>query len=162
MGLLDDVIGAALGLRPGAEPSSPIATALIALLASRISGSLPRGSSQGSSQGPSQGPHALVPRSPGSLGSLGGLGGLFERFRAGGLEDVINSWIGTGPNAAISPGELHRVLGQDTVDALAQRTGMVHGDLLAELSRLLPGVVDGLTPDGRLPSDAELLPAPRT
>jgi uncharacterized protein YidB (DUF937 family) len=59
------------------------------------------------------------------------------------------------------PAQLHRVLGQNTVDALARQSGLARGDLLAELSRLLPGVVDGLTPTGRLPSDAELLPAPR-
>jgi uncharacterized protein YidB (DUF937 family) len=146
MGLLDDVIGAALGARAGGGLSAPIATALIALFASRLTGAPAQA-------GPASAPGAAV--------SPGGLGGLLERFRNGGLEDVIASWIGTGPNAAISPAQLHRVLGQDTVDALAQQSGLAHGDLLAELSRLLPGVVDGLTPNGRLPSDAELLPAPR-
>jgi uncharacterized protein YidB (DUF937 family) len=137
MGLLDDVIGAALG-KPGSGLSSPIAMALMALLASRMSAS------------------AQAPQ-----GSLGGLGALIDRFRNNGFEDAINSWIGTGQNQAISPGQLRQALGQETVEDLSQRTGLPHGDLLSQLSNILPGVVDRLTPHGQLPSDAELLPGPR-
>jgi uncharacterized protein YidB (DUF937 family) len=137
MGLLDDVIGAALG-KSGSGLSSPIAMALMALLASRMSAS------------------AQTPQ-----GSLGGLGALIDRFRNNGLEDAINSWIGTGQNQAISPGQLRQALGQETVEDLSQRTGLPHGDLLSQLSNILPGVVDRLTPNGQLPSDAELLPGPR-
>ena len=137
MGLLDDVVGAALG-RSGSGLSSPIAMALMALLASRMSAS------------------AQTPQ-----GSLGGLGALIDRFRSNGFEVAINSWIGTGQNQAISPGQLRQALGQETVEDLSQRTGLPHGDLLSQLSNILPGVVDRLTPNGRLPSDAELLPGPR-
>jgi len=137
MGLLDDVIGAALG-KSGSGLSSPIAMALMALLASRMSAS------------------AQVPQ-----GSLGGLGALVDRFRNNGFEDAINSWIGTGQNQAISPGQLRQALGQETVEDLSQRTGLPHGDLLSQLSNILPGVVDRLTRNGQLPSDAELLPGPR-
>ena len=137
MGLLDDVIGAALG-KSGSGLSSPIAMALMALLASRMSAS------------------AQTPQGP-----LGGLGALIDRFRNNGFEDAINSWIGTGQNQAISPGQLRQALGQETVEDLSQRTGLPHGDLLSQLSNILPGVVDRLTPNGRLPSDAELLPGPR-
>ena len=137
MGLLDDVIGAALG-KSGSGLSSPIAMALMALLASRMSAS------------------AQTPQ-----GSLGGLGALIDRFRNNGFEDAINSWIGTGQNQAISPGQLRQALGQETVEDLSQRTGLPHGDLLSQLANILPGVVDRLTPNGRLPSDAELLPGPR-
>jgi uncharacterized protein YidB (DUF937 family) len=138
MGLLDDVIVAALGAKSGSAPSSPIATALLALLASR-------GSASGQT----------------SEGSLGGLGGLIDRFRNNGLEDAIKSWIGTGQNQAISPGQLRQALGQETVEDLAQQTGLAHGDLLSQLSNLLPGVVDRLTPNGQLPSESDLLPGPR-
>ena len=137
MGLLDDVVGAALG-KSGSGLSSPIAMALMALLASRMSAS------------------AQTPQ-----GSLGGLGALIDRFRNNGFEDAINSWVGTGQNQAISPGQLRQALGQETVEDLSQRTGLPHGDLLSQLANILPGVVDRLTPNGRLPSDAELLPGPR-
>jgi uncharacterized protein YidB (DUF937 family) len=93
----------------------------------------------------------------GGLGGMlgGGLGGLLQQFQQRGHGDTIDSWVGTGPNRAISPTELHEALGPDTVDHLSQQTGMPQQDLLSELSNLLPDAVDKLTPHGRLPEDHE-------
>jgi uncharacterized protein YidB (DUF937 family) len=41
---------------------------------------------------------------------------------------------------------------------LVEQTGMPKDQLLAGLSGELPDVVDKLTPDGRLPTDDELVP----
>jgi uncharacterized protein YidB (DUF937 family) len=120
-----------------ARGRSPIVGALIALLLSR----------------------ALAKKNdeekPEVAGTEDGLGGLVERFRQGGLEDIIKSWIGTGANKAIAPDELHQALGPDTVDGLARETGLERDDLLSQLSRLLPEVIDRLTPDGKIPNDDE-------
>jgi uncharacterized protein YidB (DUF937 family) len=88
-------------------------------------------------------------------GGMGGLGGLLQRFQRNGHGDVMDSWIGTGPNRAIPPHQLGEALGPDTIQDLSQRTGMPQQDLLAELSRVMPGVVDQLTPNGRLPDESE-------
>jgi uncharacterized protein YidB (DUF937 family) len=125
-----------------ARGRSPIVGALIALLVSR----------------------AFAKRSgeekPEVAGTEDGLGGLVERFRKGGLEDVINSWIGTGTNKPVSPNQLQQALGPDTIDGLAKETGLPRDDVLSQLSRYLPDVVDKLTPEGRLPKDDDLLPGP--
>jgi uncharacterized protein YidB (DUF937 family) len=84
-------------------------------------------------------------------GGIGGLVGLVERFHQGGLGDVVNSWVGTGQNLPVSGDQLRSVLGGDTVANLASQLGMNHGDLLGQLSHLLPQVVDQLTPNGQLP-----------
>ena len=89
-----------------------------------------------------------------------GLGGLIDRFRQGGLEDIIQSWIGTGPNKPVSPNQLHQALGAQTVDSLSVETGLPRDDLLAQLSRALPEVIDKLTPEGKLPKETDLLPGP--
>jgi uncharacterized protein YidB (DUF937 family) len=67
----------------------------------------------------------------------------------------MQSWIGTGPNQPISPNDLESAIGNDTLDTLAKRTGMSRDDLLARLSQTLPGLVDQLTPNGRLPTREE-------
>jgi uncharacterized protein YidB (DUF937 family) len=85
----------------------------------------------------------------------GGLGGLLERFRRGGHGDVLESWIGSGENRPIAPAQLADALGADTVDALSRRTGLGRDALLSGLAQALPGVVDALTPHGRLPSAEE-------
>ena len=103
---------------------------------------------------------------PGGLGELlggaaagtalsGGLGALIKEFQQGGLGQAAQSWVGTGPNQKIASNDLARVLGTDTLDALSKQTGVKREDLLAGFSQHLPDLIDQLTPDGRLPTEAE-------
>jgi uncharacterized protein YidB (DUF937 family) len=85
----------------------------------------------------------------------GGLGDLLKQLQQGGQADATNSWIGSGPNKAISPNDLGSALGTDTLDQLSSQTGMSQDDILGELSRHLPRFVDQLTPNGRLPTNEE-------
>jgi uncharacterized protein YidB (DUF937 family) len=86
----------------------------------------------------------------------GGLGGLLQQAQKAGLGDVVSSWVGSGQNQAISPdqlgGLLGGLLGQGQVASMAQQAGMDQGDLLGQLSQMLPQVVDKLTPQGQVPS----------
>ena len=50
----------------------------------------------------------------------GGLGGLVESFKGQGMEDIINSWIGTGKNMPISPSEMMKALGSDRLRGLSE------------------------------------------
>ena len=86
----------------------------------------------------------------------GGLGDLLKQLQQGGHGETANSWVGGGPNKAISPGDLANALGADQIDSLASQSGMSRDDLLNGLSQYLPKVVDHLTPDGRLPTDDEV------
>jgi len=81
---------------------------------------------------------------------------LLNQFKKSGMEDVIKSWIGTGQNQPISPTELREAIGQKTVNDLSRQTGAPQDDLLSQLSKYLPGVIDKLTPNGQLPSQANL------
>jgi uncharacterized protein YidB (DUF937 family) len=91
---------------------------------------------------------------PGGLS--GGLGSLLERLTSAGHGDVANSWVNSGPNQPIQPGQPGSALGQTTVSELARHAGMNEQELLAQLSRVLPGVVDKLTPGGRVPDASEI------
>jgi uncharacterized protein YidB (DUF937 family) len=88
----------------------------------------------------------------GNDGQLGGLQGLMEKFQQGGLGDVLSSWIGKGENLPISAEQLQGVLGNDTFQNLANQFGVNPKDLAGQLSSVLPGLVDQLTPDGQMPS----------
>jgi uncharacterized protein YidB (DUF937 family) len=94
----------------------------------------------------------------GAAGSVlsGGLGDLLKQLQQGGQGETANSWVGTGPNKAISPDDLAKSLGADQIDSLASQSGLSKDDLLSGLSQYLPKVVDHLTPDGRLPTENEL------
>jgi len=93
----------------------------------------------------------------GAAGSVvsGGLNDLLKQFQQNGQGDVAKSWIGSGPNKAISPNDLASALGADRINTLAGFSGMSRDDLLNGLSQQLPDVIDQLTPDGRLPTEQE-------
>lgn len=153
MGLLDQIISGALGGQQGGGRSSPIMMALMALLANRNGGQGAGAGGLGGLLGGLGGGMAGSGMGGGALG--GGLGGLLEQFQRNGRGDTFHSWISPGPNQPIAPDDLGQALGPDTVDHLSRETGMPRGDLLSELSRIMPDVVDRLTPDGRLPDRSE-------
>ena len=88
----------------------------------------------------------------GNDGNTGGLGGLMEKFQQAGMGEVIGSWVGTGSNQPISGEQLSQVLGSDTLSDLASKVGMDSGQVAGQLSQILPGLVDRLTPQGQVPS----------
>jgi uncharacterized protein YidB (DUF937 family) len=92
----------------------------------------------------------------GGLGGAGALGSLVDRFRQAGLGQQANSWISGSPNQPVAPHDVAQALGDDAVGELQQKTGMPRDQLLQELAHLLPQAVNEATPQGRIPSDAEL------
>jgi len=83
----------------------------------------------------------------------GGLQGLVDKFQQGGLGDVLSSWIGTGENLPISGEQLSSVLGSDALSGIASKFGMDGNALAGQLSSVLPGLVDKLTPNGQVPAE---------
>lgn len=129
MGLLDSVVGMMGGAQGGAGGAGGGGNA--ALIQAVVS---------------------LLANNGGGQGGIGGLAGLVQQFQQGGLGEVVGSWISTGQNLPISAEQLQSVLGgHSAVAGLAQQTGMSQGDLMGQLSQLLPQVVDQLTPNGQLP-----------
>jgi len=94
------------------------------------------------------------PLSGGALG--GGLKDLLDRFRQSGQGPKAESWVAKGPNQPIAPAELETALGDERIQWLTEQTGLPKEQLLAGLSNHLPDAIDKLTPEGRLPTDAEL------
>ena len=85
-------------------------------------------------------------------GGQGGLGGLMAKFQQAGLGDVVGSWVGSGQNQPVSGDQLTNVLGADTMANLAEKLGMSQGDAAGQLSNILPGLIDKLTPNGAAPA----------
>jgi uncharacterized protein YidB (DUF937 family) len=179
MGLLDVLNGMQNGPRGPSHPStqsnggmSPMTMAILGLLAWKAVKHL-TGSQSGAQPAPAPAP---TPASPGGglgnvlaggLGGLlgagaaggalsGGLGDLMKQLQQGGLGDAANSWVGSGANKQVSPGDLSKALGADQLEQLSSQSGMSRDELLQGLSQYLPQVVDHLTPNGRLPTENEI------
>jgi uncharacterized protein YidB (DUF937 family) len=134
---------------PGGNIGKPLMLALGAMLAS---GALFRGSGAGQTA-------SLAPQptsDEGAGGVLGGLGGLLSKLEQGGLGNVTKSWVSSGQNQPVSSGQLGSALGPHIIKVLAQKSGLSEEELTKQLSQVLPGIVDKLTPNGRLPTMAEL------
>jgi uncharacterized protein YidB (DUF937 family) len=136
----------------GVNPGNPGGGAL-----GEILGGLFGGTSSGSGLGGS-----LSGLNSGGLGGAGagsvlsaGLGNLIKDLQNNGQGQVAKSWVANGPNQAIAPESLEAAVGVDTLDALAKQTGMQREDILSGLSQQLPGLVDHLTPEERVPTQEE-------
>ena len=91
---------------------SQIAEALAPSIISRIASGLGLGESSSPDA-----PESMPDLSPGTI--VGGLGGLLKQFQQKGLGEVADSWIKTGPNDAVAPGQISDALGPDVIDTLA-------------------------------------------
>ena len=89
-------------------------------------------------------------------GLLSGLGGLLNKLEQGGLSNQTKSWVGTGQNQPVSPGQLGSALGPNIVKTLSQMTGVSEDQLTKTLSQGIPVIINTLTPNGRLPTVTEL------
>ena len=139
---------------PGGSLAKPLIIALLALLASRaMSGGGQKNTPAEMPKLPEAAPQPA--EDPGSV--LDGLGGLIDQFQKKGLGDVIDSWVTRGQNKSVAPDQVSVALGGDVVNELSRRTGLSRDQVVDELARMLPNVVDKLTPDGRLPTRQEIM-----
>jgi len=175
MGLLDALRGFQKGSEGAATNNSgggmsPITMAILGYLAYKgvrqLGSSTPEGQSAPGGLGGVLG-GGLAALLNGGLGSLvtngkagpalsTGLGALLQQFEQRGQGDKTGSWVSTGPNKDISEQDLAKSIGEDDIGSLSQQTGLSRDDLLSALRRELPGIVDQLTPQGRLPAPHEL------
>lgn len=88
-----------------------------------------------------------------SLGVTSGVGGLVDAFQKGGLAEVAQSWVSSGANLPVSPEQIQAVLGSGAVGQFAEKLGVDPQTAAAKLSEVLPGLVDKLTPGGKLPDE---------
>ena len=151
-GGLGDILGSIFGSRPGALPGGAPG-GLGDILGGMLGGSPSAGKAGGGSLNDILG--GLLGGGAASTVLNGGLGNIINDLQRSGQGKVAQSWVSTGPNDSISPRDLENALGADTLDQLAQRSGMSRSDLLAGFSEQLPELVDQLTPHGRLPTDQE-------
>lgn len=132
MGLLDSLIGSALGSMLGGNQTQ---------------------SSFGGRQG--AGGNLLLQLALSMLQQNGGLEGVLGKFREGGLGQQADSWVGTGQNMGISADQLQQIFGSSAMGDIASRLGMPREQAGSTMAQVLPELINGLTPQGRVPENAD-------
>ncbi len=89
----------------------------------------------------------------------GGLQGLVGMLQQNGLGSAVQSWVGTGSNQPVSGEALGQALQGGGMGSMLQeaagKLGVDPGQLLGQLSHLLPQAVDHMTPDGQVPETGQ-------
>jgi uncharacterized protein YidB (DUF937 family) len=143
---------------PGGNLTTPIAVAVGALILGKMFGgsSSPASSPASTPSIPIPPPGQPVPTNAPAGSILGGLTDLIGKLSAGGVSPQVTSWVGQGANQPVQPGQLGSALGQNVLAELSQRTGMSQQELLGQLATVLPQIINHMTPNGRMPTLADL------
>ena len=166
MGLLDGLIGGALGsaMGGGAQQGNNPLGSLLSSLTRGMGGAQNAGQNAGSNMaqagglgGPAAG--ALLAAAMALVQQQGGLSGLLDKFRQSGLGQHADSWVGTGPNMAVTGDQVHQVLGGDALSGIAARLGVPVQQAGTSMAQLLPELINQLTPGGQVPGNHNSLVA---
>jgi uncharacterized protein YidB (DUF937 family) len=69
---------------------------------------------------------------------------------------MVKSWIGKGENKAISADQVKASLGKDDIVAVASKLGISEEEAAGKIAKVLPGIIDKLTPDGLVPDPSAI------
>jgi uncharacterized protein YidB (DUF937 family) len=81
---------------------------------------------------------------------------MLDSFKSAGMGDKVDSWVGTGPNQAVSAAEVKQAADPANLQAIADKAGISVDEAAEEISKTLPDVVDKLTPEGVVPTDEQV------
>jgi uncharacterized protein YidB (DUF937 family) len=96
------------------------------------------------------GGNALVDQAKSFIGQQG-LSAVLGQLTNGGLGDQVKSWIGMGENKEVSPEEIQKAISADDLKKFADSAGVSMEQASQGLAAVLPGMVDKLTPEGKVP-----------
>jgi len=81
----------------------------------------------------------------------GGLGGMLGQLQQGGLADQVKSWVSTGQNMAVNGQQVMNAMGESQLKAFANQVGLANDIAADTLAKIMPQIVDKLTPTGTVP-----------
>jgi uncharacterized protein YidB (DUF937 family) len=91
---------------------------------------------------------ALVQEVGKMVNDAGGVNGLMQQFEQNGLGGIIKGWVANGSNPPITADQIIQVVGQDRVTEIASKVGMSEQQVADGIAKILPMIIDHLTPNG--------------
>ena len=93
---------------------------------------------------------ALLPMLLG--GGDGGLdiGSILGKLQSGGMSGKVDTWVGGGNNERLTSRDVKRTIDPAMLEALAKKAGVSKRQAADGLGKLLPNVVDKLSPSGQM------------
>ena len=88
---------------------------------------------------------------------IGGFDSLIRTLQQRGMGGAAQSWLSTGSNTPLDPGQVNKLFGADAVTTLARQTGMEAQDAVTAVGVLVPALVDQFSPRGKLASNHQAM-----
>ncbi|KGT46175.1 YidB family protein [Acinetobacter sp. HR7] len=87
----------------------------------------------------------------------GGLQGALDKLKGQGLTNQVDDWVSTGPgdNAPIDNQQLQFLFDDQEVEQVAEQVHAPKQDVYSTISKVLPEIIDSLTPQGEQTSKQE-------
>ena len=85
----------------------------------------------------------------------GGLGGVLGKFRQAGMGSQVDSWVSSGPNQDVSREQVEQAFGPAALNDIASKFGMSQEDAGSALTRIMPELINQLTPQGEVTQESE-------
>ena len=83
-------------------------------------------------------------------GGAQGITTLVQNFEKNGLGEIVQSWLSTGQNMPVTDQQIQQGLGDAHVQQIAQAANIAPSDASAQLAKILPQIIDKLSPNGQL------------
>ncbi|MGA9699418.1 MAG: YidB family protein, partial [Acinetobacter sp.] len=80
----------------------------------------------------------------------GGIQGALDKLKGLGLNKQVDDWVSTGPgeNASVDQQQVQRLFDDQEVEQVAQEAQVPKQDIYGAISKVLPQIIDSLTPQG--------------
>lgn len=85
-----------------------------------------------------------------ALQQAGGVQGIVGKLQGAGYGEQVQSWLGAGPNQPVTADGIAQAIGHGKLGEMAQHYGVQPDQLSGLLAKVLPGLVDRLSPNGTL------------
>ena len=83
----------------------------------------------------------------------GGLPKIIELFSQNGLQQEVSSWVGSGAKLPITAEQIQQVFSPAVLQEIASKLGMPADEANGIIAKVLPEIVNHLTPNGAVPEN---------
>lgn len=80
----------------------------------------------------------------------GGIQGALEKLKSMGLNQQVDDWVSTGPgdNASVDQQQVQSLFDEQEIAQVAEEAQVPKQDIYSAISKVLPQIIDSLTPQG--------------
>ena len=83
-----------------------------------------------------------------AIEQAGGVQGIVAKLQQAGYGEAVQSWLGAGPNQPVTADGVAKALGQGKIGEIAARCGLSPDQASGLLAKVLPTLIDHLSPHG--------------